>query len=58
MLAAKRQLWDDFEAGRIQAVVDTQRAFNGLESTVEAIDYMLSGKALGKVVVDVARGGG
>lgn len=57
MLAAKRQLWDDFEAGRIQAVVDTQRAFNGLESTVEAIDYMLSGKALGKVVVSMAREG-
>ena len=58
MLAAKRQLWDDFEAGHIRAVVDTKRAFVGVESTVEAVDYMLSGQALGKVVVDVARGGG
>jgi NADPH:quinone reductase-like Zn-dependent oxidoreductase len=58
MLAAKRQLWEDFDAGRIRAVVDSQRAFIGLASTVEAVDYMLSGKALGKVVVSMAPRGG
>lgn len=35
------------------ALVDGQRAFDGLESVPDAIEYMLSGAAVGKVVVRI-----
>ncbi len=54
VLAAKRRLFDDVEAGRVRAVVDAGRSFRGLESVVDATEYMLSRAALGKVVVRVS----
>ena len=48
----KRRLFSRFEEGSIRAVVD-DRKFEGLESTADAVDYMLTGQALGKVVVSM-----
>ena len=53
MLAAKRRLFDDVAAGHIKPVIDTQRQFEGLASVPDAMDYMLSGQAIGKVVVSL-----
>ena len=43
-----------FQDGRLRAVVDRKRVFNGVESIVDAIEYMLTGQALGKVVVEMS----
>lgn len=50
---AKHRLFERFDAGLIRAIVDDRR-FIGLESTADAVDYMLTGKAVGKVIVDVS----
>ena len=39
-------------AGELRPLVDPQ-AFNGLEDVSAAVDYLLSGENLGKVVVDL-----
>lgn len=46
----RERVFDQFEAGEVTALVDT-RQFHGLESVPDAIDYMLTGAAIGKVVV-------
>lgn len=51
VLAAKGRLFADVAAGHITPVVDTRRQFVGLASVPDAMDYMLSGQAIGKVVV-------
>ena len=38
-------------SGELVALVDEKRTFEGLESVPDAIEYMLSGEAIGKVVV-------
>jgi len=38
-------------SGELVALVDGKRSFDGLESVADAIEYMLSGEAVGKVVV-------
>ena len=50
LLHAKQLLFQRLEQGTIRAVVD-DRDFHGLESTADAVDYMLTGQAVGKVVV-------
>lgn len=53
VVEAKRWLFGEFEAGRIQAWIDPQR-FDGLSQVVPATEHMLSGKSVGKVVVHLA----
>jgi prostaglandin reductase 3 len=50
--ACKAKAFAMYRSGELMAVVD-ERRFSGLESVVGAVDYMLSGKALGKVVVSL-----
>jgi hypothetical protein len=50
--ACKAKTFNMYQNGELVAVVD-ERNFHGLESVVDAIDYMLSGDALGKVVVSL-----
>ena len=40
-------------SGQLAALVDEKRTFAGLESVADAIEYMLSGEAVGKVVVRI-----
>ena len=49
----KQRVLDLHASGELVALVDTQRTFEGLESVADAIEYMLSGKAVGKVVVRI-----
>ena len=50
--ACKQQAWDMYSDGRIKALVD-EKQFRGLDSIPDAVDHMLSGQAIGKVVVAV-----
>ena len=50
LLKAKQRLYQRFEDGTIKATVD-DKPFAGVEQTSDAVDYMLTGQALGKVVV-------
>lgn len=43
---------DDFERGELKSLVDA-REFKGLESIPDAIEHMLSGTTIGKVVVEI-----
>jgi prostaglandin reductase 3 len=43
---------DLVQAGEVESLVD-DREFRSLESVLDAIDYMLSGEAIGKVVVSL-----
>lgn len=52
VIAAKRWLFQEFDAGRIQAWT---HVFKGIESITEATEFMLSGKSIGKVVVDLRK---
>ena len=49
--AAKDRLFERYYSGQIKALVDTAEEFEGVERVCDAIDYMLTGKAIGKVVV-------
>lgn len=53
--AAKDNLFKRYYSGQIRALVDHSQSFYGVEQVCDAIDFMLSGKALGKVVVDMRR---
>lgn len=46
----RRQLFDLYEEGKLQAWVDSRR-FHGVEEVSNAIEFMLTGQAIGKVVV-------
>ena len=46
----RQQLFDLHEEGKLQAWVD-ERRFHGVEQVSDAIEYMLSGQAVGKVIV-------
>mmetsp|Transcript_55677 Transcript_55677/g.81853 ORF Transcript_55677/g.81853 Transcript_55677/m.81853 type:complete len:410 (+) Transcript_55677:9-1238(+) len=47
---ARKQVQEMLEDGRITSVVD-KREFVGVDTVADAVEYMLSGAALGKVVV-------
>lgn len=51
--AAKQRLFDRFYNGTIKALVD-KKTFAGVEAVPDAVDYMLTGQAIGKVVVDLS----
>lgn len=46
----RQELFDLHAQGKLQAWVD-EKEFAGVESVVDAIEYMLTGQAVGKVVV-------
>ena len=48
---AKKRLFDRFYDGTIKALVDGKN-FAGVEAVPDAVDYMLTGQAIGKVVVN------
>ena len=49
----KQRVLDLHASGQLAALVDEKRTFAGLESVADAIEYMLSGEAVGKVVVRI-----
>mmetsp|Transcript_1839 Transcript_1839/g.5813 ORF Transcript_1839/g.5813 Transcript_1839/m.5813 type:complete len:374 (+) Transcript_1839:136-1257(+) len=49
----KQRVLDLHASGQLVALVDEKRTFAGLESVADAIEYMLSGEAVGKVVVRI-----
>ena len=51
--AARKKLLDLLHAGRLQPLVDPT-PFVGLESVADAVDYLLAGRNLGKVLVDLS----
>lgn len=48
---AKQRLFDMYDNGMLQVWVDHTHDFQGLQSVNDAMSFMLSGQALGKVVV-------
>lgn len=46
----KERLFELYYSGKLQAWVDPAK-FHGVESVTDAMDFMLSGQALGKVVI-------
>lgn len=48
----KRWLFEQFYDGKIRACIDPKR-FHGLEQVPAAIDYMLSGQSIGKVIASL-----
>jgi len=51
--SCKQRVLDLYASGELVALVDDKRTFEGLESVADAIEYMLSGAAVGKVVVRI-----
>lgn len=49
---ALKWIFDQYDAGKIRAWVDP-KPFRGLDSIGDAVDHMLSGESIGKVVVDL-----
>jgi|AntRauTorckE5430_2_1112549.scaffolds.fasta_scaffold02436_4 hypothetical protein len=49
----KDRVLDLFAEGKLQSIVDKSFEFEGLESVSDAIEHMLSGKTIGKVVVKI-----
>lgn len=49
---AKKWIFEQYYAGKLSAWIDP-KPFRGLESVVNATEHMLSGKSVGKVVVDL-----
>ena len=54
MLRCKAEVFDLVQRGEMQAWVDDGRSFSGLEGVADAVDYMLSAAAVGKVVVKLS----
>ena len=52
-LRCKAELFALHDEGALDVWVDEGAAFSGLESVADAVDYMLTGQALGKVVVSL-----
>jgi prostaglandin reductase 3 len=50
-LKAKEEVFEMYERKSIKAWVDQERKFCGIENVTAAVDYMLTGQACGKVVV-------
>ncbi len=51
--AARAHLFGLYREGRIQVVFD-QRAFDGLPRVYDAVEHLLSGQSMGKVIVNLA----
>jgi NADPH-dependent curcumin reductase CurA len=46
-------VFDHFSAGRLRVVFDDQ-GFSGLPQVYDAVDRLLSGRSMGKVIVNLA----
>jgi hypothetical protein len=51
--ACKDRVYSLHAAGRLRAVID-QEEFSGLSRAAEAVEHMLSGRSVGKVVLRVS----
>eukprot|EP00536_Pseudo-nitzschia_multiseries_P007510 jgi/Psemu1/195770/e_gw1.177.5.1 len=51
--SSKSRVLDLYAENKLQSIVDKSPEFVGLESVSDAIDHMLSGKTIGKVVVKI-----
>lgn len=49
----RQRVFDLFDAGQLTAWVDMSHGFRGVEQVPDAIDYMLQGKHVGKVVIPI-----
>jgi len=47
----KKRVFDLFAEGKLVAWVDVSHGFRGVEGVADAVDYMLQGKHVGKVVI-------
>ncbi len=52
---ARQTMFDHFSAGRLRVVFD-EGSFQGLPQVYDAVDRLLSGRSMGKVIVNLARG--
>lgn len=52
----RQKVFSLYTQGRLQVVVDTTREFKGLTCVPAAVNYMLSGQSIGKVVVQIDLG--
>ena len=50
---ARAWLFSKWECGEVAAWVDRKREFRGLSAVAPAVEYMLSGASIGKVVVSL-----
>eukprot|EP00884_Botryococcus_braunii_P020803 jgi/Botrbrau1/7406/Bobra.0112s0007.2 len=50
---ARQRLFRLHEEGRLKVLIDRSHEFKGIESIPDAIDYMLSGDSIGKVVAQL-----
>jgi len=53
ILRCRRLLYEMHAKGELQVWVDRTHTFSGLESAADALDYMLQGSHVGKVVVQI-----
>ena len=51
MAGCKDRVLGLYAQGELESLVDDSREFTGLGSISDAVDFMLTGKAIGKVVV-------
>jgi NADPH-dependent curcumin reductase CurA len=49
--ASRQKVFKLFDEGKLQAWVDTSHGFRGVEQIPQAVDYMLQGGHIGKVVI-------
>lgn len=52
VIQAKQEVFDEYSRGKLQAWTD-QKQFSGLENASDAVEYMLSGTAIGKVILEL-----
>lgn len=52
---ARRQLFPLYESGRLRVVLDARR-FDGLAHVSDAIEHLMAGRSMGKVVVHLGQG--
>lgn len=50
----KRKVFQLYEQGKLQAWVDIDHEFRGVEQIPDAVEYMLKGGHIGKVVVPIS----
>ena len=49
----KKKVFQLFYEGKLKAWIDDSHKFVGLDSVADAVDYMLTGKNIGKVVAQI-----
>lgn len=53
VLHCKKKVFQLFYEGKLKAWIDDSRKFVGLDSVADAVDYMLTGRNIGKVVAQI-----